>query len=77
MIVSEFIEWLKTQPQNAIVEVLQHSSGSSYYEQGGCTWVEPFTLEGTTVGETYIISDFYDVYEFKGDLYLQLGMKDV
>lgn len=42
MIVSEFIEWLKTQDQGAVVEVLIHSSGSGYYDQGGNVSVEEF-----------------------------------
>lgn len=35
MKVFELIEWLKTQPQDAEVEVLQHLPGSEYYMQGG------------------------------------------
>lgn len=35
MQVSEFIEWLQTQPQDAIVEVVYHKSGCGYYDQGG------------------------------------------
>lgn len=42
MIVSEFIEWLKTQDQDAIVEILIHSSGTGYYDQGGNVTVEKF-----------------------------------
>lgn len=37
MLVPEFIEWLKTQDQTAVVKVLQHTSGSGYYDQGGWT----------------------------------------
>lgn len=35
MIVREMIEWLKAQPQDATVEVIIHSSGRTYYDQGG------------------------------------------
>lgn len=35
MNVAEMIEWLKTMPQNAEVEVIIHSSGGGYYQQGG------------------------------------------
>lgn len=36
MKVKEMIQWLQTFPdQEAEVEVVEHSSGSSYYEQGG------------------------------------------
>jgi hypothetical protein len=39
MKVSEFIEWLKTQDQDATVEVVVHESGTGYYDQGGwCYW---------------------------------------
>lgn len=37
MLVPEFIEWLKTQDQTAEVMVLQHTTGSGYYDQGGWT----------------------------------------
>ncbi len=35
MIVSELIEWLKGQDQGAIVEVVEHKSGHTHYDQGG------------------------------------------
>lgn len=37
MLVPEFIEWLKTQDQTATVNVLRHTDGSGYYDQGGWT----------------------------------------
>lgn len=36
MIVSEFIEWLKTQDQGAIVEVVCELEPSFYESNGGC-----------------------------------------
>jgi len=45
MIVAEFIEWLKTQYQEAIVECVVHESSGSYYEQGGTCSTEEFTEE--------------------------------
>jgi len=42
MIVSEFIEWLKTKDQDAVVEVLYHTSGTGYYDQGGNISTEEF-----------------------------------
>ena len=42
MIVSELIEWLKTQDQGATVEIVEHTSGRGYYDQGGNAMVEPF-----------------------------------
>lgn len=35
MIVSDLIEWLKTQDQGATVQVVRHTSGYGYYDQGG------------------------------------------
>jgi len=42
MIVSEFIEWLKKQDQDAMVEILYHTSGTGYYDQGGNVTTEEF-----------------------------------
>jgi len=33
--VAELIQWLQTQHQYAIVNVVAHSTGSGYYDQGG------------------------------------------
>jgi hypothetical protein len=35
MLVSELIEWLRTQDQGATVEVIEHEDSHSYYRQGG------------------------------------------
>ena len=35
MTVAEFIEWRKTQDQSAEVWVIEHASGTGYYDQGG------------------------------------------
>ena len=45
MTVSEFIEWLKTQDQDAIVTCLVHNTAGSYYEQGGTCSQDEFTEE--------------------------------
>jgi len=42
MIVSELIEWLKTQDQGATVEVVVHSSSGAYYLQGGTARLRDF-----------------------------------
>lgn len=77
MNVRELIEWLQTQPQEAIVEVLQHTSVSGYYDQGGnCTTVA-FEAKSAQVGENYVISDFFDLYTYKDKTVLQLGMMNV
>lgn len=45
MNVAELIEWLKTQDQRAIVEVIRHTSGTGYYDQGGNVSVVEFSPE--------------------------------
>ena len=45
MKVSELIEWLKSQDQDAIVEVVVHTSGRGYYDQGGNATTERFKPE--------------------------------
>lgn len=45
MSVSELVEWLKTQDQGAVVEVVIHTSGRSYYEQGGTAKAVEFKTE--------------------------------
>lgn len=42
MTVVELIEWLKTQDQGAIVEVVVHTVGNNYYQQGGSATTAPF-----------------------------------
>ncbi len=59
MKVAEFIEWLKTQDQEAIVECVVHESNGSYYEQGGTCTTEEFTEE---------LSEYTD---FRGNEYVK------
>lgn len=47
MRVAEFIEWLKTQDQGAIVEVIYHTRGTGYYDQGGNATAESFDPENS------------------------------
>ena len=42
MVVSELIEWLKTQDQGATVAIVAHTSGHTCYDQGGNASEEPF-----------------------------------
>jgi hypothetical protein len=42
MTVAELVEWLRTQDQDAVVEVVKHERAGSYYEQGGTADVVPF-----------------------------------
>ena len=62
--VAEFIEWLKTKDQSAIVQVVMHTDGSGYYEQGGVASIEDFdtTLQfgehSPEYGKTWEYTDF-------------------
>lgn len=85
MIVSEFIEWLKTMPQDAKIQVLSHHSGGGYYDQGGNCYVEDFHnhvewQQYKDVGDTseveYIYGLHFELSKSKGGYELQLGTKD-
>ena len=54
MKVSEFIEWLKTQDQDATVKTFRHTSTGSYYAQGGICHQVNFSLDP----ETFEYTDF-------------------
>ncbi len=46
MTVAEFIAWLQTHPDpEATVEVVEHSTGKGYYDQGGNIRVVDFSPE--------------------------------
>lgn len=83
MNVAELITWLQTQDQEAIVQVLVHSSGTNHCEQGGTVSVEDFTLAGDWgVPYHYEYTDFRGNQYTKPDApyynkrYLQIGTKD-
>ena len=42
MNVAELIEWLKTQDQGAIVEIVAHRDSGGYYNQGGLARTQCF-----------------------------------
>lgn len=79
MLVKEFIKWLETQDQEAIVEVIVHSSGSGYYDQGGTVTTEEFTdspyahYEYTDFRGNQCVKDDAHYYNKR---YLQIGSKD-
>ena len=68
MNVAEMIEWLKTQDQGAIVQVIYHTSGTSYYDQGGNVSVDDFTLEGA---DGYGSGRYYENTDFRGNPYVK------
>ena len=68
MTVAQFIEWLKTQDQSARVDVLVHSDGRSYYDQGGNVRIEHFDADKAECFEYYKYTD--------GQATLTIGTKD-
>lgn len=83
MKVSDMIEWLKTMPQDAVVQVLDHHSGNGYYDQGGHCYLEYFTThvdeysQGVdSKGFKWIYGDHFELNEYNGVQLLQLGVKD-
>ena len=84
MIVAEFIEWLQTQDQEAVVEVLYHTSGTGYYDQGGNVTTQDFDPTDLMWG----CSKSFDYVDFRNNQFvkedhpyynkriLQLGTKD-
>lgn len=85
MIVSELIKWLETLPQDAVVQVLEHHSGTGYYDQGGNCYVEDFTAEveyqqwkeeGDSSPAEYVYGKHFELNTVDGVKYLQLGVKD-
>lgn len=64
MKVHELIEWLKTQNQEAVVEVVKHETGSSYYEHGGSARPEAFSLEAKTP-----LFEATEAWSYKGQEY--------
>lgn len=85
MIVKDFIKWLETQDQEAIVEVLVHSSGTGYYDQGGNVTTEEFDISTDQYSQ---FGKHWDYTDFRGNQftkedhpcfmkrYLQIGSKD-
>lgn len=77
MIVSEFIKWLQTMPQNAKVIVLSHSDDHGYYMQGGMCTTEEFnpSVEWQHGEDWYIYGLHFELNSKAGkDYELQLGM---
>ena len=79
MTVAEMIEWLKTQDQEAIVQVVRHESGRGYYDQGGNTSIVDFDITDDNL-MTYTNFRCNSTVKPDDDLYnkryLLLGEKD-
>lgn len=76
MKVSEMVEWLKTQDQDATVLVVKHSStGCGYYEQGGTATTEDFSGDLGYESPTMSYGDLWEFYQdSKGNKTLLLGV---
>lgn len=74
MNIKQFIEFLQTLPQDAIVHVLSHSRGNGYYDQGGWCTVENFHTGSDEWAYGY---EHYEITtDSSGQMYLQLGVMD-
>ncbi len=62
MTVAEMIKWLKTQDQNAVVNVVYHTDCSGYYDQGGTATTVAF------VPAKHSTYDEQRVYSFSGNV---------
>ena len=76
MIVSQLIEWLKTQDQDARVNVIHHSSGKGYYDQGGNVSVVDFIPEIHSEYTDMRGNQFAKGKPYENDRTLLLGIKD-
>lgn len=75
MNIKQFIEFLQTLPQDATVQVLSHSRGTGYHDQGGWCKVENFHTGGDEW--TYGYGEHYEfTTDRSGQMYLQLGVMD-
>lgn len=68
MNVAQMIEWLKTQDQEAIVGVVYHTSGSSYYDQGGNATSVEFDPNAGVYSEG---GDQWDYKDFRGNQFVK------
>ena len=71
MIVSELIEWLKSQDQEAIVEVIVIGK-SDYYNQAGTYSINEFTPELSDYSD-FRNSEMSKGHPWENKRYLQLG----
>lgn len=81
MTVAEMIEWMKTLPQDAVVTVLDHHSGTGYYDQGGNVYTVDFTTDCkdswvNSMGEHIAYGEHFELECYKGQHTLQLGVRD-
>ena len=72
MDVKAFIEWLQTMPQDAVVQVIHHESGTTYYDQGGNIEIRDFTPAPANNENKF--TEYFELYLDKdGNATLLLG----
>ena len=80
MNIKQFIEFLQTLPQDATVQVLSHSRGYDYHDQGGWCTVDDFTddpLWDSTESEGWKYGKHFELTtDSTGQVFLQLGVMD-
>lgn len=79
MNIKQFIEFLQTLPQDATVQVLSHSRGTGYYDQGGWCTTEDFTTECKegNQGNKWAYGEHYELTtDSSGQMFIQLGVMD-
>ena len=65
MTISELRQWLLQFPQEATVRVIEHTSGTSYYDQGGNITYEDFHTEEASISNNWC--QLFEYYEWKDD----------
>lgn len=74
MNVAEMIEWLQTMPQDAKVEVVYHTSGRGYYDQGGNASTVDFDTTVDYTDSKLMFGKHFELYTMKdGVTTLQIG----
>lgn len=79
MNIKQFIEFLKTLPQDATVQVLSHYRSNNYYEQSGYCDVDEFTsfCKSGNQGTNWAYGGHYELTaDSTGQMFLQLGVMD-
>ena len=73
--VAEMKEWLDTLPQDAIVEILSHSQGTGYYDQGGWCTTKNFDPKEkpSWCHEDYPCFSHWELYQINGVKMLTIG----
>ena len=72
--VRELREWLKQFDQEASVEIVYHSRGHGYYDQGGNATTKEFEPDTYNIGDNlYCHKNHFEYVKFSGGHSLLLG----